>query len=179
MRKLRYVVASTLDGFICREDGSFDDFPTEGDHVQTYRDSLASYDAVLMGRVTYEVGLKVGVTSPYPMMKQYVVARSLTRSPDPDVELVSDPERLVRELKTEPGRDIYLCGGAKLATALVDEGLVDEIVLKLNPLIFGAGIPFLHRPAKPVRLALTDVTRFDSGVVFLTYAVTSPAPAAR
>ena len=177
MRKLRYVVASTLDGFICREDGSSDDFPTEGDHVQTYHDSLASYDAVLMGRVTYEVGLKVGVTSPYPMMKQYVVARSMKQSPDPDVELVSDPERLVRDLKTEPGRDIYLCGGATLATAMVNEGLVDEIVLKLNPVVFGAGVPFLHRLTRPLRLALTDARRFDSGVVFLTYAVSPPDPA--
>ncbi|HLZ39299.1 MAG TPA: dihydrofolate reductase family protein [Mycobacteriales bacterium] len=171
MRKLRYVVATTLDGFICRQDGSSDDFPTAGDHVQSYRDSLASYDAVLMGRVTYEVGLKVGVTSPYPMMKQYVVARSLRQTPDPDVELVADPERLVRDLKSEPGKDIYLCGGAKLATAMVNEGLVDEIVLKLNPLVFGVGIPFLHPTVRPLRLSLTDLRRFDSGVVFLTYAV--------
>ena len=72
MRTLRYIVASTLDGFICREDGSYDAFPTEGDHIQAYIDSLASCDTVLMGRATYEVGLNVGVTSPYPAMRQYV-----------------------------------------------------------------------------------------------------------
>ena len=175
MRKLKYVVASTLDGFICREDGSYDAFPTEGDHVQAYLDSLASYDAVLMGRATYEVGLKAGVTSPYPKMKQYVVSSSMSESPNPAVQLDSrDVGGLVHRLKSEPGRDIYLCGGAKLATSLVDEGLVDQIGLKLNPIVLGSGIPFLHETAEPVDLALTDVQRFESGVVFLEYAVGRP-----
>jgi dihydrofolate reductase len=175
MRKLKYVVAATLDGFICREDGSWDAFPTEGDHIQAYLDSLASFDVVLMGRATYEVGLKVGVTSPYPMMQQYVVSSSMGESPDPAVTLVErDVGELVRRLKSEPGRDIYLCGGARLATSLVDEGLVDEIGLKLNPIVLGSGIPFLHETAQPVDLALTDVRRFDSGVVFLSYDVGRP-----
>jgi dihydrofolate reductase len=172
VRTLKYVVASTLDGFICREDGSYDEFPLEGDHIQAYMDSLASFDAVLMGRATYEVGLRVGVTSPYPMMEQYVVSTSMTESPDPAVELVGrDVGGLVRRLKSEPGRDIYLCGGGRLATSLVDEDLVDEIVLKVNPLVFGAGIPFLYGTAAPVDFALTGVQRFESGVVFLSYAV--------
>ncbi|MGI9098289.1 MAG: dihydrofolate reductase family protein [Solirubrobacteraceae bacterium] len=176
MRKLRYVVASTLDGFICREDGSFDDFPNEGDHVQAYLDLLASFDAVLMGRATYEVGLKLGVTSPYPTMKQYVVSSSMSQSPDPAVELVSqDVGGLVRRLRSEPGGDIYLCGGAVLATALVDEGLVDEITLKLNPIVLGSGIPFLYDTAEPLDLALSDMQRFDTGVVFLTYTVNRTA----
>jgi dihydrofolate reductase len=175
VRKLKYVVASSLDGFICREDGSYDAFPTEGDHIQAYFDSLASYDAVLMGRATYEVGLKIGVTSPYPTMQQYVVSSTMSESPDPAVQLVAgDVGGLVRRLKAEPGRDIYLCGGAKLATSLIDEGLVDEIGLKLNPIVLGSGIPFLHKTAEPVDLALTDERRFDSGVVFLSYSVGRP-----
>lgn len=69
MAKTKDHVATTAAGFIVREDGSFDYFPTEGEHVADYLKSLQSYGAVLMGRNTYEVGLKVGVTDPYPHLK--------------------------------------------------------------------------------------------------------------
>ncbi|MBN8564978.1 MAG: hypothetical protein J0L70_31185 [Leptolyngbya sp. UWPOB_LEPTO1] len=62
-----------------------------------------------MGRRTYEVGLKEGITSPYPHLKQYVVSRSLKESPDPAVELVSSDEiALIQMLKQHSGKDIWL-----------------------------------------------------------------------
>ena len=136
-RKLTYYVACTVDRFIAREDGSFDCFPMEGEHFADLfelfpetipghlRDILGvkgqnqRFDAVLMGRKTYEVGLNVGVTNPYPSLKQYVVSRSMKSSPDENVELVSgDVISFVQELKKESGRDIWLCGGAELASTL-------------------------------------------------------------
>ena len=73
MRKLKYHVASTVDGFIAHEDHSIDGFVSEGEHVIDYLESLKNdYDIVLMGRRTYEFGFQFGVTNPYPWMKQYV-----------------------------------------------------------------------------------------------------------
>jgi hypothetical protein len=62
MRKLKYHVASTADGFIAREDGSFDCFPMEGDHVNEYLESLKSYGAVLMGRNRFASVLNPSLT---------------------------------------------------------------------------------------------------------------------
>ena len=92
-RKLKYHVAMTLDGFIAREDDSTDFFSnlSPPDHVFDYFDALGSaYDTVVMGRSTYEVGLKVGVTDPYPSLETHVCSRSWKESPDPRVHLVRD-----------------------------------------------------------------------------------------
>ncbi|MDQ2691638.1 MAG: dihydrofolate reductase family protein, partial [Chloroflexota bacterium] len=158
MRKLIYYVACTLDRFIARSDGSFDFFLPEGPHLADLFDSFPEtvpghlraalgvtrvnqrFDAVLLGRATYEVGLREGVTSPYPHLQQYLFSRSLTESPSAEVELVSeDALPVVEELKRKPGKDIWLCGGAQLAAHLFSQ--IDELVLKVNPILLGEGIP--------------------------------------
>jgi dihydrofolate reductase len=158
MRKLIYYVACTVDRFIARPDGSFDCFPAEGEHIAGLIESFPEtvpghlrgalgvraanrhFDAVLMGRRTYEVGLAAGVTSPYPHLEQYLFSRTMTEAPDPGVELVpGDAVARVRRLKGQEGKGIWLCGGGDLAAALFPE--IDELILKVNPLVLGAGIP--------------------------------------
>jgi dihydrofolate reductase len=188
MRKLIYFIACTADGFIAREDGRFDFFPMTGDHLRhiaaTYpetipghlRDQLGvhgdnkHFDTVLMGRNTYAVGTAIGVPNPYPHLRQYVISRTLTASPDPAVRLVSeDPVEIVRELKQEGGLDIWLCGGASLAGALYEE--IDELILKVNPVIVGIGIPLFQQANGAKGLDLTAHKIFASGVAIHRYRV--------
>jgi len=173
MRKLKYYVASTVDGFIGHEDGSVGGFLEHGEHVSDYLESLkAWFDVVLMGRKTYEFGFQYGVTNPYPWMKQYVISRSMKSSPDENVELVSDNVlELVKRLKGEPGKGIYLCGGAELATMLFEEKLIDEVILKLNPVLFGSGISLLSKNIPPIALELADSKIYGNGVLLLHYRV--------
>ena len=172
MRRLVYYVACTIDGFIAREDGSFDWFLTEGEHFADLleffpetipahlRDMLGvraenrRFDTVLMGRKTYEVGLKVGITSPYPHLRQYLFSHGITESPDREVQLVStDAVSMLKELKREVGKDIWLCGGSELATRLFPE--IDELILKINPVLIGSGIPLFDGASgtRPATLA--------------------------
>jgi dihydrofolate reductase len=187
MRKLIYYVACTVDGFIAREDGSFDCFPMAGEHFADLFDRFPEtipahlhealginfsgnkqFDAVLMGRKTYEVGLNVGLTNPYPSLKQYVFSHSMKASPDRNIELVSDNAvGFVRELKQETGKDIWLCGGGDLAATVVSE--IDEMILKLNPVIIGSGIPLFSRAMNPTNLELTDRKIYDNGFLLLHY----------
>lgn len=190
MRKLIYYVAMTVDGFIAHEDGSFDDFPWDDDYgaallaarPETFpahlrngthtREENRCFDAVLMGRKTYAVGLAEGITSPYPTLDQYVFSRTMTATPDATVELVTeDALRVVTELKHEIGKAIWLCGGSNLATTLLAANLIDELVVKLNPIVFGSGIPLFGGGIEAKELTLTETTVFDSGHAVLRYTI--------
>lgn len=186
MRALKYYVACTIDRFICRTDGSHDFFPMEGPHLKDQialfpesipghlREELGVesgnqwFDAVLMGRKTYEVGVKIGVTSPYPHLEQFVFSRSMQRSPDPDVRLVSeDAVGFVRGLKRQAGKDVWLCGGGELAFRLFAE--IDELILKVNPILLGAGIPLFAGEVEQTSLDLIDSKVYANGCMWHRY----------
>lgn len=190
MRELIYYVACSVDGFIAHTDGSFDGFLQEGEHIAGlaetfpetfpahFRDVLGiqgenkHFDTVLMGRKTYEVGLRVAIANPYPQMKQYVFSRSMETSPDVNVELIStDAAGFVKNLKQETGKHIWLCGGADLAVNLFSENLIDELILKVNPFLMGSGIPLFAGVVKQTSLELCDSKIYDNGVLVLYYRV--------
>jgi dihydrofolate reductase len=194
MRTLTYLVATTLDGFIAAPDGSFDFFPmseeyarvlTE-DYPETFpthvRDALGvtdpgtHFDTVVSGFSTYEVGPRSGYPSPYRHLEQYVVSTRLTEPPHPDVRLIStDPVAAVRELKARDGLGIYLCGGGKLASALISE--IDELVLKQSPIVIGAGIGLFEGGFPAQRFELVRARTIDIGVTFATYRRAAEPPA--
>ncbi|QDE81168.1 dihydrofolate reductase family protein [Myxococcus xanthus] len=183
MRKLKYHVATSVDGFIAHEDDTYgafmqDRLVKDSEHVADYVASLATYATVLMGRRTYDGGLKVGVTDPYPNMDTYVFSRTMKESPNPRLKLVSDDAvGEVRRLKAQEGGDIYLSGGGAFAGLLLAEGLVDEVLLKMNPLILGSGILLASSLKQVVDLDLKSTKVYANGVVLLRYAV-MPRPRA-
>lgn len=190
MRELIYYIATSLDGYIAHEDGSFDGFAwddvfvadifenfpeTIPDHLHTTETKPFEnkwFDVVLMGRATYTVGLDQGITNPYPGMRQYVFSRTMTASPDPMVTLVSENAvATVTALKQESGKAIWLCGGAKLAADLYTASLIDRLIIKLNPVLFGSGIPLFAGNVDQTALKLTDSKVYPSGHVMLFYNV--------
>jgi dihydrofolate reductase len=200
MRSLVYFVASTIDGFVADPGGGDPSGPdglfvTEQDYldhlVEEYPETLPAparqalgveagnrhFDTVVMGRRTYEIGAEVGLTSPYPQLRQYVVSRTMGERPDPAVEVVGgDPVAAVQDLKQADGKDIWLCGGGKLAAALRPE--IDELVVKLNPVAIGSGVPLFDGPFQPFQFRLAASHALPSGVLFLTYRRAGSSPTA-
>ncbi|MEM9216516.1 MAG: dihydrofolate reductase family protein [Cyanobacteria bacterium P01_F01_bin.150] len=190
MRKLTYYVACSVDGFIAHIDGSHEGFCQDGDYLAdlftSFPETVPShlrdvmnvhaenqwFDTVLMGRKTYEIGLNDGVTSPYSHMKQYLFSRSMQKSPSEDVKIISDNAvEFVETLKRDSGKGIWLCGGATLATELFANGLIDQLILKINPFLMGSGIKLFSGVIQQTSLELTDRKIYNNGVVLIHYTV--------
>lgn len=172
MRKLVYDVAVSADGFIAGENDDVGAFLYEGAHVTDYLERLAAYDTAVMGRATYEFGYAHGMRPgerPYPHMRHYVFSRGLELPGDEVTVVRSETLRTIDALKAEDGGDIYLTGGGVFAGALLRAGRIDRLVLKLNPILIGKGVPLFGPDDAAAGLTLTDTRRYDTGVVLLTY----------
>jgi len=187
MRNLTYYIALSIDGFIAGPDDEVDFFPGSDEYmawmVSDYGDALprhvraqlgiadaplTRFDTVVMGRRTYEPGLQIGVTSPYPHLRQVVVSRSLEQL-DPAVTMVAgDPVAAVRDLKREDSPlDVYLAGGGVLAGQLLDE--IDRLVVKRYPVVAGAGRTAFGPGFAPTAFALDEVRSFEGGNIVEWY----------
>ena len=186
MRNLTYYVATSLDGKIASPQGDWADFLSEGDHMNVilneFGDAIPThvhaqigtspsntlFDTVIMGWNTYTPALDVGITSPYQHLRQIVVSHKSHDLPA-DLELTHDPVTTVKDLKDQPGKDIWLAGGGLLASSLLP--LIDRLILKINPVVFVAGIPlFAGADYMPTQFALTELRTFSSGVAIAEYA---------
>ncbi|WP_334138360.1 dihydrofolate reductase family protein [Corynebacterium variabile] len=186
MRDLVYYVAASIDGFIADPHGDVSAFPQDRATLAALfdrypetcpahlRDVLGvigaprRFDTVLMGYRTYEPALAVGLPGGvYPHLHQVVVThRDVPDSPNLTAISGDLPHQIAR-LKDQPGRDIWLCGGANLAAQLIDH--IDEIQIKVNPVILGAGTPLLPVPGAARDLRLATMEELPGGVALLTY----------
>jgi dihydrofolate reductase len=168
MRRVRYQVACSLDGYIAGPDDDFDWIVPEP--TFDFEAHFAQFDTLLMGRRTYEVVRSSG--QGFRGKEVLVASRTLRPGDHPGVEVVGDElERRVRELKGRPGGDIWLYGGGELFSQLLDWGLVDTVEPAVIPILLGAGVPFLPSPSHRQRLTLTGHRAYPSGMLLLEYAV--------
>jgi dihydrofolate reductase len=186
VRELVYFIGVSLDGLIAGPDDQIDFYPMSEPYAEwmatEFGDALPThvrrqlgidaapnrrFDTVVMGRRTYEPALALGITSPYAHLRQVVVSRTL-ESPDPDITVVrDDPVGAVRALKEEIGLDVYLAGGGQLAGELLTE--IDRLVVKLYPIVAGAGRTAFGTRFAPTRFQLDDLRSFPGGNAVLYY----------
>ena len=174
MRKVTFGGASSLDSYFARKDDSVDWLqwsPEAGEIMGAYWKTI---DTVVMGRRTYEVGLKMtkGKANPYAGLKVFVFSRTMNPGAHDGFEIVAtDPVEFVRKLKTQRGKDICVMGGGLLARSLLEGGVIDEIGFNIQPVLLGAGIPLFHQMTHQIDLELLTCRQFKNGCVYVLYRV--------
>jgi dihydrofolate reductase len=181
MRRLRYSINVTLDGCCDHRAGT-----TDEELHRYWAEKLAQADALLFGRVTYEMmeaAWRPAATGVRPdwmadwmepfartidAAKKYVVSSTLERV-DWNAELVrGDLRTAVEQLKREPGKGLFV-GGVKLPLALAELGLIDEYEFVVHPRLAGHGPTLFAGLSKPIDLKLVSRLEFSSGAVAMRY----------
>ncbi|HEX7779976.1 MAG TPA: dihydrofolate reductase family protein [Vicinamibacterales bacterium] len=174
MRRVRYSVAMSLDGYIAGPNGEADWIVMDPDIGAGFADYWKQFDTLLIGRRTFAAMTKAGGGGSMPGYQVFVVSRTLNPRDYPKVTVVSDPQATVATLKQSEGKDIWLFGGGELFRSLLDLGLVDTIEVGVIPVLLGGGIPLLP-PAGRTRLTLTSHRAFQkTGTIALAYDIEKP-----
>lgn len=171
MRKIIAYLATSVDGFIARPDGSVDwlDRPRPRGNYGMGA-FIHSIDTVVMGRATYDVGKKLGAPI-WSGAKNIILSRTLAPETVKDAIVEKgDVRRLADRWRKEDGRDIWLMGGAKVFGEFLDAGALDELIIHMVPVLIGAGIPLFDPKRRTSPLELVSTKKFSDGVVRLHYA---------
>ena len=171
MPRVRYAVAMSLDGYIAGTDGEADWIII--DPEIDFRALFEQFDAFLLGRRTFEaIGGARGGGRQGP--ETMVFSRTMRQEDYPNLTIVSEnPEQTLDDLRSKPGKDIWLFGGGLLFRSLLEARLVDAVEVTVIPVLLGEGIPLL--PPSPsserFKLKLTGSRTFETGIVSLEYTV--------
>ena len=171
MRRVRYSVAATLDGFIADSDGGYDWIIM--DEAIDFAAMFNEFDTFVMGRKTWDVTAKTDFADMFAGKEVIVFSRTLEVAPRAGIRVVNaSPADTVRELKQNPGRDIWVFGGGSMFRTLVDADLVDTIEVAIMPVLLSQGVPLLAPGGRITGMKLEKCqTLPNSGIVMLSYTI--------
>jgi dihydrofolate reductase len=183
MRKIIYWVHSSVDGFVDGPNGEFD-WPTMGPELSAYSESLDErVDTLLFGRPVWEmmVGFWPNAESisqdPHTLAfapfwraaPKIVFSRTYPGDEWTTRVIRDDLAAEVTALKAEPGADLLLTGGAGIAAALTELGLIDEFHIAVHPVVLGGGRKLFGEPKQRLNLQATGSRVLDDQVVVTSY----------
>ncbi|HEY4967378.1 MAG TPA: dihydrofolate reductase family protein [Puia sp.] len=187
MRKLSVFMHVSVDGFTARPDGAID-WIQIGDEMFNYAlERTEKSDAALYGRKTYEVMDAYWPTAAdqpnaskhdiehstwYKAVNKYVVSETMRGKQLEKTKILSgNIFEQVKQLKQQEGQEIIMFGSPGLAGTLMNENLIDEYWLFINPVILGTGIPLFGKNGTEIKLQLVKSIPFSGGVICLHYAI--------
>ena len=181
MRKVFLFMMTTLDGYFEGPDHDISWHNADNEEFAKFaEDQLDETDTLILGRRTYELmagywpseeAIKTdpGTATRMNSLHKVVFSHNPIRSDWQNVESSTDVVKKMQELKSAPGKDIAVFGSSNLSITLIEEGLLDEIRIMINPIIIGKGTPLFDGADKKLQFTLKASKTFKSGNILLTY----------
>ena len=167
MKKISLFIAMSLDGYIADSKGSVEWLTGQGnddDNIDAYSEFVKDIDIVVMGWNTYHQ--IVTELSPdewvYQDFTTYVVTHNSKESSDKIHFVNESPVELIKRLREENGKGIWICGGANLIQQLVGEDIIDCYYITVIPTILGSGIRLFEKADHEIKLRLLKTQSYNS-----------------
>jgi dihydrofolate reductase len=167
-RKIILNLCTSLDSFIEGENGEIDWCFTDQDYSMT--GFLSSIDTIFFGRKSY-TQLIESWPNAFPGKKRVVFSKTLQIQEQDTIVISSKIDEEINNILRQPGKNIWLFGGAEITTFLLNIDLVNELIISVHPLILGKGKPLINAVEQRKQLKLNDVKTFSTGLVQLYYSV--------
>lgn len=182
MARVRFYVATSLDGFIADQDGSVDWLAPYDARLYGYDTFLSQVGALVMGRRTFELISAFGEEWPYKGKPVFVLtSHPLGRVPHGVSPIASGIWEALEQARRSTSKDIWIVGGAVTMQTALEERAVDQVELFLVPVLLGRGLTLLNDLRRHATLTFDGIEAFPDGVVKLRYLVRKDdsAPAAQ
>jgi dihydrofolate reductase len=165
--------------FFAGPNGEIDWFVWDEETAEYSKELAASIDAILFGRVTYELmaGFWPTTKTEDPVITEYmnnspkiVFSRTLHRADWNNTKLVKEiSQQETLRMKEQPGKDMVIYGSGSLVSILTQWGLIDDYRIFVNPVVLGSGKPLFKGLTHRLKLRLLSTKTFHCGVVLLQY----------
>jgi dihydrofolate reductase len=166
-------VGASVDGFIARVDGGLDWLPAGGGEPHGYDEFMASVDAIVIGRNTFEIVLGF---DPWPYGDKRVVVLS-SRPLDLSVvrggrveQRAGDPATIIADLAADGAPNLYIDGGITIQRFL-RAGVIERLIVTRVPVLIGEGIPLFGSLDRDIRLSHVATRSYPSGLVQSEYRI--------
>jgi len=185
MRKLVLLAHTSLDGFVAGAQGELDDFDASEENLQFVCSLTEKADSALFGRTSYELlnnywpsakdlaGATKGMVTYsnwYNSAKKIVISKKMTQKNLENTIIISnDVTNEISNIKNLTGKDILIFGSPAVSQLLMQENLIDDYWIFVNPIIFGHGIPLFKDINVKIKLKLVATKQFSNGEFGLNY----------
>lgn len=170
-RKLILYIATSLDGYIAKpnDDLSFLSIVQKDGEDYGYSEFVSSIDIVILGRKTYD--WIMAVVDEFPHMDK--ISYIITRTERPSIGNINfyngTLNSLVKKLKSEKGKNIFIDGGAEIVHELLKANLIDEFIISIIPILVGDGIKLFADGRPELKLKLVTLKKFETGLIQMHY----------
>lgn len=173
MRECILFIAMSLDGYIADSNGGVDWLNGQGndsDNVDVYSEFVKGIDTILMGWNTYyQVTTELSPTEwIYSDFTTYVFTHKEIEPAEGIYFTNDNPADLLKKLKAQEGKSIWICGGANLIRQLMNDDLIDQYYISVIPTILGSGIRLFGNMGKEIKLRLLKTQTYN-GITDLIY----------